>query len=40
MVILFALSVLIAIASGLGVTFGVVLAWDWLDRRYGFPRLG
>jgi uncharacterized protein involved in exopolysaccharide biosynthesis len=38
--ILFAITALIALAAGLGVAFSVAIVWEWLDRRYGFPRLG
>ncbi len=30
----------ITLTSGAGVTFGTLGILAWLERRYGFPRLG
>lgn len=36
----FAVLMFITIASGAGVTFGTLGMLAWLERRFGFPRLG
>lgn len=36
----FAALIVITLASGAGVTFGTLGLMAWLERRYGFPRLG